>query len=304
MDWLNYHHLRYFHVVAREGSIARASRLLLVSQPSISTQLRELEKALGAKLFEKVGRNLIPTEMGRLVQVYAEQIFALGSELLDAVRDRPTGQPLRLQVGVADVIPKAVAFRLLQPVRELGEPVRLVVREGAPDRLLADLAVYHLDLLLLDAPPAVTRRVRAFHHPLGQSTVGVFADERQAARLRRDFPRSLQNEPCLLPLDDSELRRDVEHWLRERDLRPQVVGEFEDSALLETFAREGAGFVFLPTAVAGDLKRHSGLLPCGTLDGVLARYLAVTVERRVRHPAVAAVIDAARTALLADQPLR
>lgn len=300
MDWLNYHHLRYFHVVAREGSIARASRQLHVSQPSISTQLRQLEKAFGSKLFAKVGRNRVPTEMGRLVQVYAEQIFALGSELLDAVRDRPTAQPLRLQVGIADAIPKAVAWRLLQPVRQLGEPVRILVRESAPERLLADLAIHHLDLLLLDAPPPPARRVRTFHHALGQSAVGVFAPKQLAGHLRRDFPRSLHGGSCLLPLDDSELRRDVEHWLRERDIRPHIVGEFEDSALLETFAREGSGFAFLPTAVASDLKQQAALLPCGTLDGVHARYFAITVERRVRHPAVAAVIEAARNALLDD----
>lgn len=293
MDWLNYHHLRYFWTVAREGSIARASRLLHVSQPSISAQLRLLERALGERLLQKHGRGLQPTEMGRLVQGYADQIFALGRELVDAVRDRPTGQPLRLQVGVADVVPKQLAQRLLLPARGLGAPVRLLVREDQPERLLAELGLYELDLVISEAPPPGSK-VKVFQHPLGSSPIGVFGSEELAAKAARGFPDSLAGLPFLLPLEHSELRRHVDEWLRGRELRLHVDGEFEDAALLQTFAGDGAGLLFAPTVLAGELRRQHGLQMAGELDGVRARYFAVTVERRVEHPAVVAILRAAR----------
>lgn len=303
MDWLNYHHLRYFWTVAREGSIARASRLLHVSPPSISTQLRLLERRFGEHLFERRGRTLQLTEMGRFVASYAEQIFALGRELVDAVRDNPTGQPARLQIGVADVVPKQLTHRLLAPLLHGEAPVHLVVREDRPERLLADLAVFALDLVIADAPAAAGARVRAFHHPLGHCAVAVFGSRRLRTRVRGALPAALAGQPFLLPAEGSELRRDFEALLREHQLRVRVVAEADDSALLKTFARDGAGLVLAPAVLADDLARTHGLVPCGTLPGVQARYHAITVERRVRHPALVRLLQLARAGLF-EAPAR
>jgi LysR family transcriptional regulator, transcriptional activator of nhaA len=298
MEWLNFHHLRYFYAVARDGSIAKASQALHVSQPSISTQLRLLERALGEKLLSRQGRGLVLTDMGRLVYGYAEQIFGLGRELLDTVRDRPTGLPLRVQVGIADVVPKGLAFRLLQPLVTGPEPARLVVREDRPDRLLAELAVYQLDLVIADMPAAAGSRVRAFSHALGASQFAVFGTEPVARRLRRKFPSSLQDQPFVLPLDDSQLRREFEAWMRGADLRVDVRGEVEDSALATTFAAAGVGLMLAPAVLAPDLRRR-GLVSLGVLPDLRCRYYAITVERRVKNPAVARLLDAARGNLFA-----
>lgn len=298
MEWLNFHHLRYFYVVARDGSIARASRTLHVSQPSISTQLRQLERAFGEKLFQKQGRGLVMTDMGRLVFGYAEQIFGLGRELLDTVRDRPTGQPLRVQVGIADVVPKELAFRLLRPLLDGVEPVRLVVREDRPDRLLAELELYRLDLVVADVPAAHLGKVKAFQHPLGSSAIAVFGARKLAARLQRGFPESLRGQPFVLPLDDSELRRDFDAWRHGAGLPIEVRAEVEDSALAKTFAAAGMGLVLAPEVLAPDLLRR-GLVPIGTLPDVRCRYYALTVERRVKHPAVVRLLAAARADLFA-----
>lgn len=293
MDWLNFHHLRYFFTVARDGSIARASRALHVSQPSISTQLGQLERALGEKLFQKQGRGLALTDIGRLVYGYAEQIFGLGRELLDAVRDRPTGRPVRVQVGVADVVPKDLAFRLLQPLVAGPESVRLVVREDQPERLLAELALFHLDLVIADVPAAAGTKVKAFHHLLGQSDVAVFGVPKLARRLQAGFPASLHGQPFVLPLDDSELRRDFEVWQRTQGLGVDVRAEVEDSALGKTLAAAGLGFVLAPQVLAADLRRR-GLVSVGAVPGLACRYFAITVERRVKHPAVARLLATAR----------
>lgn len=298
MDWLNFHHLRYFYVVARDGSIARASRTLHVSQPSISTQLRQLERALGEKLFQKQGRGLVQTDMGRLVFGYAEQIFGLGRELLDSVRDRPTGQPLRVQVGIADVVPKDLAFRLLQPLLVGDRPVRLIVREDRPERLLAELALYHLDLVIADMPAATGSRIKAFQHLLGESAIGVFGTAKLAKRLQRDFPASLRGQPFVLPLDDSELRREFDAWQHATGHHVEVRAELEDSALQKTFAAAGAALVLAPEVLAKDLKRR-GLVGLGTLPNLRCRYYAITVERRVKHPAVVRLLEAARADLFA-----
>lgn len=299
MDWLNYHHLRYFWAVAREGSIARASKLLHVSQPSISTQLRQLEHFLGEKLLQKHGRGLQLTDMGRFVLGYAEQIFSLGRDMLDAVRDQPTGQPIRLQVGVADVVPKQLTHRLLAPLLDADPPIRIVVHEDRPERLLAELAVFGLDVVIADVPAAAGTRVRGFHHPLGSCAVAVFGTKKAAAPLRRGFPDSLRDQPFVLPLEQAELRRDFDALLRERDIRVRVVAELEDSALQKTFASDGAGLMLAPAVLAADLERMHGLVAVGELPGLQAHYFAITVDRRVKHPAFPLLLRAARRDLFA-----
>ena len=296
LDWLNYHHLRYFFVTAREGSIAKASQLLHTSQPAISTQLRQLERSLGERLFQRQGRGLVMTDIGQLVFEHAEQIFRLGGELLDAVRDRPTGRPLRLQVGLCDVVPKDLAFRLLEPLLQGPERVQLVVHEDRPDRLLAELALFQLDLVVADGPIAAGSKVKAFHHELGACNIAVFGDAARSKALRRGFPGSLQGQPFVLPIEATEVRREFSAWLRSVGMTVDVIAELEDDALARPMVAAGHGLMLAPVVLEADLARTRGLRLIGELP-VAARFVAVTVERRVRHPAVVRLLSAARDRL-------
>lgn len=299
MEWLNFHHLRYFHVVAREGSIAKASRVLHTSQPAISTQLRSLEQALGEKLFQRHGRGLVPTEAGRLVQGYTEQIFGLGRELLDAVRDRPSGAPMRVQIGVCDVVPKDLTFRLLEPLLTGPERARVVVHEDRAERLLASLATFELDLVIADGPIAAGSHVKAFHHAIGESAIGVFGTQSMRRKVRGELPASLRSARFVLPLPGSELRRGFEAWLRESGVAIEVVAEAEDDALVRSFAAAGHGLMLAPSVLARDLHRRHGLHQVAVLPEVRASYVAVTVARRVSHPAVAKLLARAHQGMFA-----
>lgn len=299
MEWINYHHLLYFWVVAREGGLVPAGKVLRLSHPTLSAQVHALEDQLGEKLFTKVGRKLALTEVGRVVYRYAEEIFTLGRELVDAVKGRSTGKPLRLEVGIADVVPKLVVRRLLQPALGLPEPVRLVCREGANEQLLADLSVHTLDLVISDAPVPPGSAVRAFHHLLGETGVSFFGSKRLADAHRRGFPRSLDGAPMLLPLESLNLRRALDHWFDRHDLRPRVVGEFEDSALLDVFGADGAGIFVAPSAVEQEVMQEHGVHLVGRTDQVRERYYAISVERRLKHPAVVAISNAARHEMFA-----
>jgi len=294
MEWLNYHHLRYFWVVAREGGIAKAAGQLHVSQPAISTQLKSLERALGERLFARVGRRLQLTEMGRLVLRYADEIFAIGRELLDTLKDRPTGRPLRFQVGIADAVPKQVAQHLLEPALRMPEPVQLVCREDKPERLLAELSVFGLDLLISDAPLSHIGKVKAFHHLIGDSPLAVFGTAALARRARAGFPRSLDGQPFLLQTEGASLRRSADAWFGQMELRPRIVGEFDDSATLKAFARSGAGLLIAPTSIEADLRSLYRLERAGDVTGASEQIYAITVERRVKHPAVLAILAAAK----------
>jgi LysR family transcriptional activator of nhaA len=297
MEALNYHHLRYFFAAAREGGITRAARKLNVSQPSLSAQVRQLEHALGQKLFERSGRTLLLTEAGRIAYRYAEEIFGLGQEMLDAFHDRPAGRPLRVTVGVANVVPKLIAHRLIEPALRLPEPVHLECVEDAPERLLADLALHRLDVVLADAPAPPTVRVQAYSHLLGESGVSLFATRKLAPAYRRRFPRSLDGAPLLLPTQSTVLRRSLEQWLDQEKIRPRVVGEFDDSALLGAFGEAGAGLFPAPTAIEREVRRHYRAVVVGRLPAVRERFYALTVQRRIRHPAVIAISEGAKDAL-------
>jgi LysR family transcriptional activator of nhaA len=297
VEWLNYHHLLYFWTVAREGSIARASLALRLAQPTISAQIRTLEEQLGEKLFERRGRGLALTETGRVAFRYADEIFSLGRELLDVVKGRSPGRPVRFSVGVSDVVPKLVAHRLLEPALRLAEPVRLVCHEDHLDALLARLALHELDLVISDAPIGPHVKVRGFSHALGECGVQVFGAPALAAARRRGFPGSLEGAPMLLPTEGSVLRRSLDAWFEQRGLRPLVVGEFEDSALLKTFASEGAGLFVGPAAIEREIRAQYGVKSVGSLDGVVERFYAISAERRLKHPAVVAISAAAREKL-------
>jgi len=294
MQSVNYHHLRYFWTVAKQGSIASACKSLGLSQPAISTQLKTLEESLGEKLLERSGRGLVLTDAGQLVFRYAEEIFTTGSEMLDALRGRPTGRPARLLVGIADVLPKLIAHRLLEPALRLSPPVQIVCHEDKAERLLANLSLQSLDLVLADAPVTGQLHVRAYNHLLGESTVTFFATPKLARGLKRGFPHSLDGAPMLLPTENTTLRRALDPWFERTGLRPRVVGEFEDSALLKVFAEHGEGVCAAPSVIEREIRKVYGLVSIGETRDVTERFYAITVERRIRHPAVAAISNAAR----------
>ena len=297
MEWLNYHHLLYFWMVAREGSVTRASSELRLAQPTISTQIRMLEESLGEKLFARHGRNLVLTTVGQEVYRYADEIFSLGREMLDVVRHRAPGRARRLAVGVADVLPKLVVYRLLEPVRQLDPPVHIVCREGKPEPLLAELAIHKLDLVLADCPVGVNTSVKVFHHLLGECGVTFFARAPLARRVRPGFPKSLDGAPMLLPTEGSVLRRSLGQWFEQQSIRPNVVSEFEDGALLKAFGAAGAGLFPAPAVIEEEVRRQYGVQVVGRIEAVRERFYAVSHERRLKHPAVVAVCDAAREKL-------
>lgn len=292
---LNYQHLLYFWTVVRAGSLTRACEELALSPPTVSAQLRTLEARLGEQLFRKVGRTLIPTEVGRMVYGYADEIFSLGRDLVDALEHRPTNRPMRFVVGIDDVLPKEIAQRLLAPALALKQPVRMVCREGTLERLVANLAVHEIDLVLSDAPITPALNVRAYSHALGKCDVSWMATPTVAKTLRRGFPQSLAGVPVLLPTDDTAIRRALDQWLDKQNVRPIVLGEFEDYALLRQFARAGHGFAPVPSVLEEQFRREYGFAPVGLAKGVEAEFFAISVERRITHPAVRAIIENART---------
>jgi LysR family transcriptional activator of nhaA len=297
MAWLNYHHLLYFWTVVREGSISAAARKLRVSQPTVSEQLKLLEGSLELELFTRSGGKLALTESGAHVYRYADEIFTLGHELQDSLRGLHTPRTPRLVVGVADVVPKLIASRLLEPALKLKEEVRIVCHEDKQDRLLAELAIHTLDVVLTDAPVAPYSNVRAYSHLLGECGVTLFARKEQAERLRRHFPKSLEGMPFLLPAENTSLRRGLGRWMDEQKLRPKIRGEFQDSALLKAFGHLGAGVFPGPTAIESEIRAQYGVEVVGRLDDVRERFYAITVDRKLRHPAVQAIYRTAREEL-------
>ncbi len=302
-DWLNYHHLLYFWMVAKEGGITPAAELLHLSQPTLSTQIQKLEKSMDVKLFERKGRAMLLTDTGQTVYRYADEIFSLGRELTDAVRGRPNDDSLRLLVGVPDVLPKLVVYRLLQPALALHEQVKLVCFEGKLNDLLTDLAMHRLDVVIANSRLTPDIHVRAFNHLLGQCDVTVFGTQEMATKYKPGFPSSLNGAPMLLPTQNTTMRRALEQWFDDNDIRPDVIHEFEDSALLKVFGQAGAGLIIVPTPVANEVGRQYKLKPLGRISQVTERFYAISVERRLKHPAVLAITQAARENLFDDLPI-
>ncbi len=296
MEWLNYHHLYYFWTVARAGSIARAGEQLRLAQPTISNQLKTLEASLGVKLLERQGRRLVPTDVGRTVLRYADDIFRTGSELQRAVKGLPTGQRLRLVVGVLDVIPKRMAALLLQPAVEAHPDLVLVCREGPLSQLLAALAVHELDVVIADVPAPEEVKVKAFNHRLGDCGTTFFAAPR-LAHLKKGFPRSLHGAPMLLPSQGTSLRRALDVWFGAHEILPTVAGEFDDSALMKAFGARGLGAFAVPRVLEDEIRKQYEVSAIGRADEVREAFYAITVERRLRHPAVVAVAETARDAI-------
>jgi len=301
VDWFNYHHLLYFREVVRTGSIAAASAELRLAPPTVSVQIRRLEEQLGEQLLQRSGRRLVPTDMGAVVFRYADEIFSLGRELLDTIRGRPTGRPMQVVVGVVDVLPKPIARWLIEPALRLSEPVRIVCREGGAEQLLAQLSLQHLDVVLADAPIGPGVKVRAYSHLLGETPVSFLAVPRLARAFRRRFPKSLRAAPLLLPADNTAIRRSLDDWFASLGIRPDIHGEFEDSALLWEFGKAGEGIFPVPSVLESYVRRLYGLERVGRTNAVRGRFYAISVERRLRHPAVVAICQTARHKLFGKQ---
>jgi LysR family transcriptional regulator, transcriptional activator of nhaA len=299
MEWVNYHHLLYFWVVAREGGLVAAGKVLRLSHPTLSAQIHSLEDQMGEKLFTKSGRNLALTETGRVVFRYADEIFTLGREMVDTVKGRSTGQPLRLDVGITDVVPKLVVSRILQPALTLAEPVRLVCYEESYEKLLADLALHTLDVVISDAPVPAGSSIRAFNHLLGETGISFFGTRDLVKAYKKGFPGSLNGAPLLLPLENVALRRSMNQWFDKNDIRPRIVAEFEDSALLKVFGSDGVGIFAAPTVVENKVISQYDVQLLGRVKDIRERFYAISVERRLKHPAVVAILDEARHELFA-----
>ena len=297
MEWLNYHHLLYFWTVARLGGVARASEELRLTQATVSAQLKSLEASLGEKLLRKSGRHLALTDTGKLVFRYADEIFSLGQEMLGTLKGRPEGRLARVTVGVADVMPKLVAYQLIEPALRLKDSYRIVCREGTNEELLPALAVHDLDVVLTDAPIEPARNVKAFHHLLGECDVLLFANAKLAATYRRGFPRSLDGAPFLLPTRNTILRRSLDQWFDQRDIRPKIIAEFEDNALLMVFGQRGVGVFVAPSVIRHEVERKYDVKVIGEVSSVRERFYAVSLDRKLKHPAVLAISEAARARL-------
>lgn len=297
MEWLNYHHLYYFWTVIREGGITSASKRLHLVPSTISSQLATLEEALGVKLFQRVGRNIEPTEMGHLVFQYADEIFSLGKELMAAVRGQYRSGRIPLRVGVVDALPKMIVRDLLDPVFKLPEQIRLICHENKKEALLAELALHEIDIVISDSPIGTGLSVKAYNHKLGECGVTFFGVERLSVSLQHDFPHSLGEAPMLLPLPSLTLRADLDLWLESLDIIPIVAGEFDDAALLKAFGQKGDGIFMAPTIIEDEIQRQYNVSVAGRTEKIKYQFYAISIEKILTHPAVLAISTAARHSL-------
>jgi LysR family transcriptional activator of nhaA len=297
MSNLNLKHLRYFWSVASNGSIARASEILHITPQTISGQLRELEEQMNTKLFKKSGRNLVLTDTGRIVFSYADEMFRLGNELQDVLQGRTPGAAMKLTVGIAMVVPKLLAYRILEPVLTMQEPVHLVCLEAPLADLLADLSIHKLDLVLADSPISPALNIRAYNHLLGESGISFFAAKSQARKYAGRFPLSLDGAPMLMPTASSALRYLLDQWFEREGIKPMIVAEFEDRALMKAFGEARAGIFTTPTTVEEDVVAKYGVRVIGRTEDIKERFYAISAERKIKHPAVSAITETARNQL-------
>jgi LysR family transcriptional activator of nhaA len=301
MSSINYKHLHYFWVVAKAGSIARASEQLHLTPQTISGQLSLFESVQGEKLFRKNGRNLELTEAGRLVLSYAEEIFSLGQELEQVLHHLPTERIVQLRVGVSDAVAKAVAYRLLEPALRMPQTLKINCREGKLEYLLAELAMHKLDVVITDTPMPTTVNVRGYTHQLGECGISFFGTEELMRQHPAPFPACLDGAPLLLPGDDSALRSKLMHWLNAHQLHPRITGEFDDSALMSAFGQAGAGFFAKPSAIADIVTRQYDVHLAGSTEEIKEQYYAISVQRKLTHPAVLAISRAAQKNLFGER---
>jgi LysR family transcriptional regulator, transcriptional activator of nhaA len=297
MEWLNYHHLLYFWTVARLGSVSRAGEELRLTQATVSAQLKSLETSLGEKLFRKTGRHLTLTETGKIVFRYADEIFSLGREMVGALQGRPEGHLARVTVGVADVLPKLVAYELIEPALKLRDTYRVICREGTNKELLPALAVHDIDVVLTDTPIDPSINVKGFSHLLGECGMTLFGAPKLAAAIRGKFPQCLNGAPFVLPTYNTAARRSLDQWFELEKIRPVIVAECEDSALLQVFGQRGLGLFFAPSVVGAEIQRQSHVKAIGRVERVRERFFAISLDRKLKHPAVVAISEAARARL-------
>ncbi|WP_030130809.1 transcriptional activator NhaR [Pseudomonas sp. QTF5] len=294
---LNYRQLHYFWVVAKTGSIVRACEQLNLTPQTISGQISLLEQTYGIELFRRVGRQLELTEAGRQTLPYAEQMFQLGGELELMLRAQPNEQQILFRVGVADVVPKSIVYRLIAPTMELNEPLRITCREDKLERLLADLAIQRLDLVISDSPMPSNLDIKGYSQKLGECGISFFATAELAARYGQNFPRSLHGAPLLIPGPETVVRSRLQRWFAEQQIQPQIVGEFDDSALMQAFGQSGSGIFIGPSVIADEVKRQYGVEVIGQTDAVRESFYAISVERKVKHPGIVAITEGARREL-------
>ncbi len=291
---INYKHLHYFLEVARHGSIARASEYLHLTPQTISGQISMLEERLGEALFQKAGRNLVLTDTGRLVLSYADEIFSLGNELEQTLRNLPSDRPIDFKVGVVDVVPKTIAYRLLAPALALPDAVRIVCKENSIEELLAELALHRIDMVIADGPIPAGLNVRGYNHQLGECGISFLAKPALAKKLKKDFPHSLNAAPLLLPSEINSVQGRLLQWLDSLHIYPRSVGEFDDSALMKAFGQAGTGVFIAPSAIAEEVAQQYDVHIIGETENVREQFYAISVERRISHPAVAAITETAR----------
>lgn len=294
---LNFKHLSYFHAVAKAGAVNRAAEKLHLTPQTLSGQLSLFEQRLGVTLFRRTGRRLELTDAGHLALSYADEIFQVGSELEDVLRNRQGERPFLFRVGIADVVPKSIAYRLLAPALALPDPVRMVCREDKFERLLAELSIHHLDMVLADKPLPPGIDVKGYSHRLGECGLTFFATPGLAIKLDGDFPRLLDGAPLLIPGEDSAMHAPLLRWLGGQNIFPRLVGEFDDGALMKSFGHAGAGVFPAPTAIAAEVAAQYGVVPLGSTETVKERFFLITVERKISHPAALAVSEAAHHGL-------
>ena len=294
MDRLNYQHLYYFWMVAREGGVTHACKKLGLAQPTISSQLSILESTIGASLFRKQGRSLALTETGRTVFNYAEEIFTLGRELTNTLKNGAGARGQRLVVGVVNSLPKLVTYRLIEPILHDATASQIICYEDKRERLLSELSLHGLDLVIADMPETVTKGARTYNHPIGEAIVAAFAKPELVDRYKDDFPWSLTNAPLILQTTNTDLRRTLDKWFNDQNITPRILAEIEDSALLKTFAAEGSGVIFAPSIVSNEIKRRYGLISIGELPNIRENFYAITMQRKVENKLVNTILNQAR----------
>lgn len=301
MEWLNYHHLFYFWTVVRSGTVSAAAESLHLARPTVAAQIKELEKSFGQPLFQKQGRGLVLTEFGTQVHQYADEIFAVGHELREFVKTGHGENRKRFVVGLPDVVPKHIAFELLKPALHMEDRPRTVCYEGKLNDLVADLALHKLDVVISDAPAPPTLEYKVYNHKLGQCGLSILAVPKLAKKYRKGFPDSLTDAPMLLPTDHTAVRRSLDFWMEDREIFPEIVAEFEDSALLKVFGQAGEGIFPIPTAIEAMIKKQYGVQLVGRIPDVLDKFYAISAEKRVHHPATLMIVKQARSKLFEVQ---
>ena len=294
---LNYRQLHYFWVVAKTGSIVRACEQLNLTPQTISGQITLLEQTYSIELFRRVGRQLELSESGRQILPYAEQMFQLGGELEALLRAQPNEQQIPFRVGVADVVPKSIVYRLIAPTMELSEPIRITCREDKLERLLADLAIQRLDLVISDSPMPSHLDIKGYSQKLGECGISFFATQRLAEQYGADFPKGLQGAPMLIPGQETVVRSRLLRWFAEQQIQPRIIGEFDDSALMQAFGQSGSGIFIAPSVIADEIKRQYAVELIGQTDAVAESFYAISVERKVKHPGIVAITEGARREL-------